>query len=466
MRYDFDAITIGNGTAATRFAGELRKIGWSVAVIGPDPHGGTCINRGCMPTKLLVEITKHYKRLGEGLEKRGIILPQPASLDFETINRIKERDVEYFRASKLKNTLEQGVTLIDGTAHFVSGGVKVGDKIYRARRYLVATGSVPKTLPIPGLDQVDVLTSKQALEMVRPPKSLVVQGAGPIGLEFAQIFARMGSNVWLVNRSPLLSHFDEECGAELNCVLREERNLKLKIHHTIRRVEPTDDGSVLLTMEDPDGRQYAHDADQLMLAVGREPTLENLHLDKAGIVPVNGLIPVNQYLQSIDNPDVYVAGDALGQYQVLHAANQEGEIAAHNAAVRGAGRWLKGWGGLAYRSVNYGSKMQIIFTDPPFVQVGLTSSEARSQDIPIRVTGKYFKKTGRARVMGVRHGLWKLIINARNNKIMGSSILGPRAEELGHIVATLMMYGGTTADILRTPWYHPTLGEVIKDLAS
>ncbi len=464
MRYDFDGIALGNGTAATRWARQIVRAGKTAAVIGPDPQGGLCINEGCMPTKALLEIAKIYAQLKPSrLKERGIILESEARPDFRKIAAIKKGHVDYFRESKLKSVLERGIKLIVGKARFVSDGVMVSQQFYRAKKYLVATGSVPKTLPIPGLDQIEFMTSRDALNLTFPPKSLVIQGGGAIALEFAQYFARMGSKVTVINRSPLLHRFDVEAGSELTSILYRD-DVSFKVGHSIEKVESTEEDEILFTIKDLTGKERQLSAAKFLMAVGRKPNLEDLGLEKRGITLVDGRIPINEHLQAKDNHDVYVAGDALGNYQVLHAANQAAEVAAYNALVSGWHSWFGGLWGLAYRRIDFRPYMRIIFTDPPFVQVGLGESEANMLGPNVRITKKYFKDTGRARIMGVKDGFWKILSNPDTGKILGSAILGPRAEELGHNVLALMKFAGTLQDIREMPWYHPTLAEVIKDL--
>jgi len=296
-----------------------------------------------------------------------------------------------------------------------------------------------------------VLTSDDVMRLESQPSSLLVQGAGPIGLEMAQFFARIGTRVLLVNRSPLLSRFDDECGEELGRALAEEPNLELAVPGRIERLRPA--GTGLAARIESAGRVFEHEAQALLMATGRDAALDDLGLERAGLRAVGGRLEHDSRMRT-RNPAVYVAGDATGSFQILHLANQEGAVAGHNAA-----------GGAPEKKIDYRLRMAVIFTDPPFAQVGASEEEARLEGWDPVVGRARLPETGRAITMSVRHGLWKLCACRRSGEILGCAMLGPRADDLIHLVALLMDGRATVDRILDLPWYHPTLSEVMLNVA-
>jgi len=316
--------------------------------------------------------------------------------------------------------------------------------------YVIATGSVPDSLPIPGADEVPTMTSDDVMQLDDQPESLIVQGAGPIGLELAQFFARIGTRVLLVNRSPLLSRTDAECGQELRAALEQEPNFELAVPGKIRRLRPN--GAGLSATIESGGRESEHQASALLMATGRRAALGDLGLEHVGLEPTPDGLEYDAKMRTA-NPRIFVAGDATGRYQILHLANQEGTVAGHNAA--GASPALE---------MSYRLKMAVTYTDPPYATVGATETELTDAGVEFVTGHARFPETGRAITMGVEHGLWKLLADRRTGEVLGSSIVGPRADDLIHLISTAMYFHASAREICSMPWYHPTLSEVILNL--
>jgi pyruvate/2-oxoglutarate dehydrogenase complex dihydrolipoamide dehydrogenase (E3) component len=361
----------------------------------------------------------------------------------------REAQVRRFQRAKIRSVESQDYEVLFGRGRFVpGGGIEVGGRRLTARRYVIATGSVPSSISIPGLADVPVITSDDVMRLETQPRSLVVQGAGPIGLELAQFFARIGTRVLLVNRSPLLSHSDLECGKELHRALEDEADFELAVPGRIDRLEPSDQG-LAATVRRDDDRTFRHEADALLMATGRRAALDDLGLEHVGLAPENGTLAHDATMRT-DNPAVYVAGDATGSYQILHLSNQEGSIAGHNAA-----------GHEPAQRMDYRLRMAVVFTDPPYATVGLNQSDAIREGRNVVVGRAAFPETGRAITMNARYGLWKLLADPATGEVLGSSILGPRADDLVHLISMAMHYRSTAAQLCALPWYHPTLSEVI-----
>jgi pyruvate/2-oxoglutarate dehydrogenase complex dihydrolipoamide dehydrogenase (E3) component len=448
---DYDVIVLGGGSAGTAAATAATRAGARVAIINDGELGGLCILRGCMPTKAMLA-SAHALHETNHLHAFGIRLDGRAVADFARIMQRKNEQVARFQRAKIRGVESSGYEVIAGRARFADGGgVEVDGRRLVARSYVIATGSVPTMLPIPGIEGARVWTSDDVMRLAAQPRSLIVQGAGPIGLELAQFFARIGTEVLLVNRSPLLSHHDGACGEELARALADEPHLELAVPGRIERIRPDGPGISARVVQGDHARE--HGADALLMATGRRAALDALGLDRVGLEAIDHRLEHDASMRT-DNPNVFVAGDATGVHQILHLANREGLVAGHNAA--GGGPALK---------MDYRLSMQVVFTDPPYAQVGITESAARSAGRNVVVGQALLPETGRAITMETRHGLWRLVADAATGEILGSSILGPRADDLIHVVAVMMRYGATVSDIPDLPWYHPTLSEVMLDLA-
>jgi pyruvate/2-oxoglutarate dehydrogenase complex dihydrolipoamide dehydrogenase (E3) component len=413
--------------------------------------GGLCILRGCMPTKSMLAAA-HAVHEAEHLEPFGATLEGRVVPDFERIMERKDGHVARFQRAKIAGVEAQDYDVLFGRARFTAEGrVAVNGSELSARRYVIATGSVPVMLPLPGLDRVPVLTSDEVMRLREQPASLLVQGAGPIGLELAQFFARVGTRVVLVNRSCCLSKLDAECGEELTRALEREPRFDLVTPGTIEELRERGSGLVA-RVRGPEGVREV-EADALLMAAGRRAALDDLGLEHVGLSVENDRLAHDETMRT-GNPDIFVAGDATGCHQILHVANQEGRVAGHNAAV-----------GQPRRSMDRRVGMQMVFCDPPFAQVGHSEASARAEGLDVVVGRARFPETGRAITMGAQDGLWKIVAARDGGEILGSSILGPRADDLAHLISLAMVKRVTVDEILDMPWYHPTLSEVILGIA-
>lgn len=450
---DFDVVVIGGGSAGTSAARAAVAAGARTALVNDGELGGLCILRGCMPTKAMLESAhaahEPTRAADLGVRFEGRMVP-----DFARIMERKDALVARFQRAKIASVEKLGCELIRGRARFAPGGrLEVDGRTLRARSYVIATGSVPVVPEIVRQAGVPALTSDDVMRLTEPPGSLIVWGAGPVGLELGQFFARIGSEVTVVNRSPLLSRFDPDCGAELAAALNEEDRLRILAPAGVLAVR-RDGGAVAVAVETAGGARQLR-AEALLVATGRRPALDGLRLELAGVEQRDGAVPHDETMRT-SNPSIYVAGDATGRFQILHLANQEGAVAGHNAA-----------GGTPPQAMDYRLKMWAIFTDPPFACIGMSAREvesARAAGRSIACGEARLPETGRAITMNVRHGIWKLYADATTGEILGSSIVGPRADDLIHIVASLMHFRGSVEDVRRMPWYHPTLSEVMLNL--
>jgi len=449
MTTDYDVVVLGGGSAGSSAASAAHEAGAKTVMINDGELGGLCILRGCMPTKSMLAAA-HAIHGAHHLEPFGARLEGRVDVDFGKIVARKDGHVARFKKAKLDSIDASGYTVLDARGRFVEPGVvEAGGRRIRGKRFVIATGSVPASLPIPGIEDVPVWTSDDVMRLSEAPRRLIVQGGGPIGLELAQFFARVGTEVTLVNRSPLLGKTDADCGAELRNAFLNEPRLTLAVPGRIERLFRDGDGlrAVLVA----DGATEEIEADALLMAVGRDAALDGIGLETVGLSPADGVLAYDATMRT-DHPDIFVSGDSTGEHQILHLANQEARVAGHNAA------------GALPRTMDYRLAMSVVFTDPPFAHVGLGEQQARKAGLDILVGRERFAETGRAITMEVGQGLWKLIVDRESGEILGSSIIGPRADDLIHEIAILMHYRAKFGDISDLPWYHPTLSEVLVNL--
>lgn len=445
---DYDVIVLGGGSAGTSAARAATLAGARTLMINDGELGGLCILRGCMPTKALLA-SAHALDETRHLDGFGIRLEGQAVPDFARIMERREALVRRFQRAKIGGVESQDYEVLFGRGRFAQGGgIDVDGRRLTADAYVIATGSVPASIPVPGLEAVPVITSDDVMRLESQPRTLIVQGAGPVGLELAQFFARIGTRILLVNRSPLLSHSDLECGEELRRALDAEPNFELAVPGKIERLRPSGEALVATVLRG-ERETIEYEADALLMASGRWAALDDLGLEHVGIES-KGRILEHDATMRTRNPSIYVAGDATGSYQVLHLSNQEGSIAGHNAA-----------GKEPPRQMDYRLNMAVIFTDPPYATVGLNQTTATREGRNVVVGRTKFPETGRAITMNARYGLWKMLADRTTGEVLGSSILGPRADDLIHLISMAMSHRSTAAEICALPWYHPTLSEVI-----
>lgn len=452
MSFDYDVLVLGGGSAGTAAAATAENLGARAAMVNDGELGGLCILRGCMPTKTLLASThalhalEQTANLGVHVDRDGV------SYDFPFIMRRKDQLVERFKRAKLDAIDSANYEVIDGRGTFIDGQtVDVGGRRLTANRIILTTGSVPIIRDIPGIDRIRVLTSDDLMRLTEPPASLLVHGAGPVGLEFAEFFARLGVPTTLVNRSQPFSKLDPDIAAEFAGVCAVQPNLIVLAPAHIQHFTPTGAGFVA-TVETADGVRQCECA-AYMSALGRRAAVDGLHLDAAGIAMDNGFVQHDKYMRTTAET-VYVAGDATGANQILHIANQEGGVAGHNAAV-----------GRSERPMDYRLLMAVVFTDPPAAWVGQTAAQAAAAGHDVVTAVKRFSEQGRGITMDVAHGLVKLVVDRAGGEILGCQMLGPRADDLIHIPATVMAQHGTAEDLYNLPWYHPTLAEAFVEVA-
>ncbi|HJT21554.1 MAG TPA: FAD-dependent oxidoreductase [Nitrospira sp.] len=442
-----DVVIIGGGSAGYAAARTAAEAGADVAIVDQGPLGGLCILRGCMPTKAILR-TAEIAFLMRRAEEFGLA-PVDIKAGLKAIVNRKDRLVREFAEYRIGQLRDPRFTLYEHPASFLSPNmIRVGPHRVTAQSFIIATGSVPNDVGIPGLHEVGYVTSDELLDVRDQPSSLVVLGAGPVALEFGQFFSRIGTSVTIVQRSPhLLSHLDPDVGLALEGALREE-GIRIFTHTALQRADRrgTTKAVHFLHRDRPEIAM----GEQILEALGRRPNISGLNLPAAGIAVRDGRIVVDAAMRT-SQPHIFAAGDVTNLYDIVHIAIQQGELAAWNACHPES------------RSRQFDDRLvtEVIFTDPQIAVLGLSERACRVKSIPYIAASYPFAEHGKAMCRGDRHGFVKLLAAPQDGEVIGAHIVGPEAGELIHELIAVMYYHGTVFDLLRMPHYHPTLAEII-----
>ncbi len=443
----FDVVVVGGGSAGYAAARTAQEEGAEVAIVDPGPLGGLCILRGCMPTKSVLwtaEIAALMRRTKEfGLS------PVEVKAELAAIVARKDRLVREFADDRIAQLRDPRFALFESAAHFVTPQtLQAGSHRLTAGAFIIATGSVPREVPVAGLEEAGYWTSDTLLDLREQPESLVVLGAGPVGLEMGQFFSRIGTQVTLIQRGRhVLSHLDEDVGAELEQALREE-GLRVFTDTTLLRV--TKDNGLLHVHFLHQRREHIASGTDILQALGRRPNIGALNLEAAGVKVDDGRIVVDGAMQTSQS-HIFAVGDVTNLYDIVHIAIQQGELAARNAWRReGPTAWFDD------RLVT-----EVMFTDPQIAVVGLSERACLARGRQYLAASYPFADHGKAMVLGVTRGFVKLLAAPATGELLGAQIVGPNAGELIHELIAVMYYHGTVHDLIRMPHYHPTLAEII-----
>jgi pyruvate/2-oxoglutarate dehydrogenase complex dihydrolipoamide dehydrogenase (E3) component len=446
MTTHYDFFVIGSGSAASSAWYQARALGKSVAVVEKDVLGGECPTFACVPSKALLQAAQVYRTvLGAsafGVETGSV------RFNYEAVKARKDLVVSRTGAARGEEPYrEMGVEVIHGEARFVSQReVEVDGRRYTAERFLIATGSKPVIPDVEGLAGAGYLTFKDAIDLTRLPSSVCILGGGPVGCEFAEIFAGFGARVTLVDQnSLLLAKEDPEVGHFLAHSLI-ERGIEVMLDAGLARVDV--DGRRKTVIIDADGSQRRLDVEAILVATGSSPNLD-LKLEAAGIRAGRAGIEVNDHLQTT-NPVVYAAGDCVGPFEYTHAASYQGRIAALNA--------------LDDRSIvpDYRGMPRCVFTMPEIATAGLTEQQARDQGLSPRAGFAQLAGLGRANTSESFDGFVKVVVDGQD-VLIGAAIVAPRAGEMIHELSLAIRLGikaSTVADAIHAfPTYSEAIGQ-------
>jgi pyruvate/2-oxoglutarate dehydrogenase complex dihydrolipoamide dehydrogenase (E3) component len=446
---EYDFVAIGGGSAGYNAARVACSCGLRTAVIDSSRDlGGLCILRGCMPSKTLLYMAEvlHLAQKGAAF---GLKIPS-ARADMKAIHARKKRIIADFASYRAK-ALESGkFDLLRAQARFVDANTLAlsdGTKV-RSNNILIATGSVVSVPPIPGLADVKFWTSDDVLELDFIPKSVLVLGGGIVACELAQFLNRIGSRVTMVQRSP---HILRDHSAEAASVIQQalvDEGVELFTDTQLQRVSEDRRGVAVEFLQG--GQRVVRRAAHLFNALGREANTAELNLGAAGVlVRANGQVCTNRWQQS-NVPHIYAAGDCAGPFEIVHLAIQQGELASRHAA-----------GIAGVKPVDYSLLLNVVFTDPQLATIGRAERDLGAHGISHLAASYPFNDHGKSILMEANYGYVKVIAEPKRGRVLGAEIVGKDAGELIHAFSGPVAMRATVFDLLRAPWYHPTLAEII-----
>lgn len=450
----YDVIVIGGGPGGYVAAIRASQLGAKVALVEKDSLGGVCLNRGCIPTKAMIASADTYDIALRRAEEFGVKVAG-CSLDYPKVVSRREAIVKqlvsgigylmkknnikvYNGIAKLKTSQSVEVTISDGKTELISG-----------KNIIIATGSEPVKVPIPGLDGNNVWDSDGALKAADVPKSLLVIGGGVIGIEWGYIFSKLGCKVTVVELMPqILPLTDSEAANTLKKSL-EKNGMAIMLESKVVKVEHRNDAEVVTVSTASGEKQIT--VEKVLVAVGRKPSSANLGLEALGVAMERGRILVDRGMRT-NVKGIYAIGDVTGGMLLAHKAMQEGEVAAENI--------------MGHRtSLDYNRVPSAVYTSPEVATVGLTEDAARQKGIAYKVGRAEFSSNGKAMGIGEREGFVKFVVDAKYGEILGCHMVGPHVSDIINEVVVAMEAEATIEGVGRAVHGHPTLAEVVREAA-
>lgn len=443
-----DLCVIGAGSAGLSVAAAAAQMGVPVVLIEKGRMGGDCLNNGCVPSKALIAAAKRAQamRNPRPFGIRGVV----PDIDHRAVHRhVHEVIAAIAPNDSVERFTGMGVRVIQAEARFVDRKtVEAGGHAIRARRFVIATGSSPAVPPIPGLDGVPYFTNETIFDLDRPLPHLLVIGGGPIGMELAQAYRRLGSNVTILEMNVPLPHDDPELAA---VVIRrlESEGVEILSGVSVERLERSRTGVRAIIRDDDE--EHAVEGSHLLLATGRKPDFEALNLDAAGIGHDDKAITVSRKLKT-SNSRVYAIGDIAGSLQFTHMANYQAGIVIRNAIFR-----------LPVKA-STAAIPWVTYTDPELAHVGMTEAQARERRKKITILRWPFAENDRAQAERATEGFIKVLTD-RKGRILGVSIVGESAGELIQTWVLAITKKMKIGDMTSITVAYPTLAEISKRVA-
>jgi len=446
---DYGLVVIGSGPGGYHAAIRAAQLGLKVAVVERGPIGGVCLNVGCIPTKALLHVAAALRE-GKHADDFGVSFGEP-TIDLGRIEGWKTGIVDKLSGGVKQLLKGNGVTTLQGTARVVdANALEVDGERVTFEKLIVATGSRPITIPGFDVDGERIVDSTGALLVSEVPKRFMALGGSAIGLEFADIYAALGSEVTVVElMGEIVPTADPDIAKELRRSFT-KRGMTIKTGTKAVSQRTTDDG-IEVTLETEGGGSETLTVDKLLVAVGRRPNGQDLGLETIGVdVDERGFVPVDEHLRT-NVPHVYAIGDVARAPLLAHKAMKEGLVAAEHAAGKPS----------AYDTL----VPAVIYTSPELASVGMTEAEAKAAGFEVRVGTFKLAALGRAMTLGVNEGLVKLVGDAETDLLLGFHMVGPNAGDIVSEAALALEMGATIEDLALTQHAHPTIAEAVMEAA-
>lgn len=459
----YDVVVIGSGPGGYVAAIRCAQLGMKTALIERYPTlGGTCLNVGCIPSKALLDSSEHFYNATHAFAEHGITVENPR-VDLSTMIARKQKVVDATTAGVKFLMKKNKIDVYEGHGSYVSARqIKValnagGEALLDTQRSIIATGSKPATIPGVVIDKQRIITSTEALKLGEIPKRMVLIGAGVIGLEMGSVYARMGTQVTVVEyMDAILPTMDRDLGKEMQKVLTKHLGFQFHFQHRVTGAEVVKPKkgaeSVVVRALDKDGKEVSFEGDYCLVAVGRKPYTANLGLEAAGVqLDERGRVAVNEHLET-NVPGIWAIGDVVRGAMLAHKASDEGVFVAERMAGQKPH--------IAYHCIP-----NVVYTWPEVAAVGYTEQELKDKGVPIK-TGKFdFRNLGRARASGDVDGFIKVIAHQQTDEVLGIHMIGPRVADLIADAVTALEFRASAEDIAIMSHAHPTYAEALKEAA-
>jgi dihydrolipoamide dehydrogenase len=462
MPNEYDVVVIGSGTGGYVAAIRAAQLGLKTAVVERAPVlGGTCLNWGCIPTKALLEHA-HALKIARDWKEWGLTLGDAAvGIDLNQVQARKDKIVKgltggvefLFKKNKIDWIKGSGRLAGKGKVEITEGA---NATLTATKEIVVATGSQPRSVPGITIDRSRIITSDEAINLKDIPKSIVIMGSGAVGVEFASIFRRFGSEVTIVELLPrIVPVEDEAVSAELEKSFRRQ-GIKVLTGTKVTSAKASATG-VDMNAQTPDGKTVTLEADYLLVATGRGPVTSGLGAEEAGVRMERGYISVDPDFRT-SVPGISAIGDVItletpGHPQLAHLSSAEGIAVAERIAGRETAR------------INYDQVPGCTYCDPEIGSVGLTEKEAHARGYDVRIGSFKFGVLGRARIAGETEGFVKIVADKKYDEVLGVHMIGPRATELVAEATLALRLECTVEELARTIHAHPTMSEAVGEAA-
>jgi dihydrolipoamide dehydrogenase len=449
----YDAIIIGSGPGGYVCAIRCAQLGLKVACVeGRETLGGTCLNVGCIPSKALLHASHMLHEAEHNFATMGLKGKSP-SVDWKQMLTYKQDTIDTNTKGIEFLFKKNKIDWIKGWATIPEAGkVKVGDEVHEAKNIIIASGSEPSSLPGVEVDEKVVVTSTGALELGKVPKSMVVIGAGVIGLELGSVYSRLGAEVTVIEfLDAVTPGMDGEVQKTFQRTLKKQ-GLKFIMGAAVQKTEATKTKAKVTYKLRKDDSEHVIDADVVLVATGRKPYTDGLGLDKLGVeMTKRGQIAVNAHWQT-NVSGIYAIGDVIDGPMLAHKAEDEGMAAAEQVAGK-------------HGHVNYGVIPGVIYTHPEVANVGATEETLKAEGRAFKVGKFSFMGNGRAKANFAGDGFVKIIADRDTDRILGAHIIGPAAGDLIHEICVAMEFGASAQDLAMTCHAHPTYSEAVREAA-
>ena len=456
MSEKFQAVVIGGGPGGYVCAIRLAQLGFKTACVeSRGALGGTCLNVGCIPSKSLLNLSEEFHKV-QNLSSKGIEVGE-VKLNLEKMMKSKDKAVTVLTKGVEFLLKKNKVSYIKGTGSFKNNNEisildeKGTETLIHSEKTIIATGSVPVSLPGIEIDEKIIVSSTGALKLDKVPTKMVVVGGGYIGLEMGSVWSRLGAEVHVVE---FLDHItpgmDKEISIEFMKILKKQ-GIHFHMQNKVESIAKSNSGATVITI-DKDGNKNEFDCDVVLISVGRKPNTQGLNLETIGVQLDDKKRVKVDHAYKTNVQDIYAIGDVIAGPMLAHKAEDEGIAVAENIAGQSG-------------HVNYDTIPGVVYTTPEVASIGKTEEQLKESNIEYKIGKFLFMANSRAKAIDDAEGFVKILADKNTDKVLGAHIIGPHAGELIAEIGVAMEFGASSEDIARTCHAHPTFSEAVKEAA-